>query len=127
MSEAKKAARPGLSAHEGKGLLALAGETFGVFGEEIIEGKDKVVEVTSAKITAVKKTIKKITHKRTGRPSKPAEKTPAKKVAKKVAVAKKSVRVAVPKKAVKNATPSSKKSGWAPKKGTKKKSSSRTK
>jgi hypothetical protein len=115
MSKAKKAAKPAPSAHEGKGFLALAGEAFAVLGEEIIEGKDKVVEVTAAKITAVKKAIKKITHKKTARPSKSAKKTPAKKVAKKVAVAAKKVK------------PASKKSGSAPKKAPKKKSSSRTK
>src|ERR1700685_4149505 len=109
MSKAKKAAKPAPAAHEGKGFLALAGEAFAVLGEEIIEGKDKVVEVTAAKTTAVKKAIKKITHKKTARPSKSAKKTPAKKVAKKVAVAKKSARVAVPKKAVKKVKPASKK------------------
>jgi len=127
MSKAKKAAKAPPSAHEGKGFLALAGEAFAVLGEEIIEGKDKVVEVTAAKITAVKKAIKKITHKKTARPSKAAKKTPAKKVTKKVAVAKKSARVTAPKKAAKKVKPASKKSGSAPKKAPKKKSSSRTK
>ena len=114
MSKAKKVSQPAPAAHEGKGFLALAGEAFAVLGEEIAEGKDKVVEVAGAKITAVKNVIKKITHKKAARTAnsvkKPAKKTPAKKApAKKVAkkAGKKVVRTA--KKAVKKAKPVAKK------------------
>ena len=85
MSKAKKESQPAPPAHEGKGFLALAGEAFAVLGEEIVEGKDKVVEVAAAKITAVKKAIKKITHKKAVRPAKSVKKKPVKKIAKKVA------------------------------------------
>ncbi len=110
MSKAKKSAQPASAAHEGKGFFALAGEAFAVLGEEIIEGKDKVIEVTAAKITAVKKAIKKVTHK------KPVKKAPAKKKA-----------VSAPKKATKKVKPAPKKSAPAPKKAVKKKASSRSK
>ena len=118
MSKAKKAAQPGPAAHEGKGFLALAGEAFSVLGEEIIEGKDKVVEVTAARITAVKKAIKKITHK------KAVKKAPVKKVAKKGVVAPKKVAkkaVTAPKKAAKKGKAAPKKSTPVPKKTVKKK------
>jgi hypothetical protein len=132
MSKSKKETPPVTPAHEGKGFLALAGEAFAVLGEEIIEGKDKVVEVTAAKITAVKKAIKKITHKKPVRPAKPVKKAPAKKGA----VAKKSAgksaagpkkKAAAPKKAAKKGKAAAKKSATAPKKTAKKKSSSRGK
>jgi ribosome-binding protein aMBF1 (putative translation factor) len=114
MSKAKREPQPAPPAHEGKGFLALAGEAFAVLGEEIVEGKDKVVEVAAAQITAVKKAIKKITHKKAARPSKsvkkkavkktPAKKAPAKKV---VSATKKVVKKAksVAKKAVKKKAP----------------------
>ena len=80
MSKAKKPAHPG---HDGKGFFELAGEAFSVLGEEIVEGKDKIVEVTAEKITAVKKAIKKITHKKKA-PKKAAPKKAVKKAVKKV-------------------------------------------
>ena len=82
-----------------KGFLALAGEALHVLGEEIVHGKDKVVEVTAEKFTAVKKAIGKITHKKAAK----------KKVAKKAAVVpKKAVKKAV-KKVAKKAVPAKKK------------------
>lgn len=53
--------------HDGKGFLALAGEAFQVLGEEIVQGKDKVVKVTSEKFETVKKAIRKVTHKKPGK------------------------------------------------------------
>ncbi len=69
----KKSVKPVNPSHNGKGFLALAGEAFSVLGEEIVEGKDKVVEVASEKFTAVKKAIKNITHKK-GAPVRNAKK-----------------------------------------------------
>jgi ribosome-binding protein aMBF1 (putative translation factor) len=103
MSKAKKESQPATPAHQGKGFLALAGEAFAVLGDEIAEGKDKVVEVAGAKITAVKNAINKITHKKTARTAKsvkkPAKKKPAKKTPGKKAPAKKVAKKAVKKKA----------------------------
>jgi hypothetical protein len=78
--------------HEGKGFLTLAGEALHVLGEEIVHGKDKVVEVTAAKFTVVKKAIRKFTHKKAAKKNKvAAKKVVAKKkaagVAKKTAAA----------------------------------------
>jgi hypothetical protein len=76
--------------HEGKGFLALAGEALHVLGEEIVHGKDKVVEVTAAKFTVVKKAIRKFTHKKAAKKNKVvAKKVVAKKVAAKKVAAKK--------------------------------------
>src|ERR1700733_5871790 len=91
MSKSKKETQPAPADHEGKGFFALAGEAFAVLGEEIVEGKDKVVEVAAAKITAAKKAIGKITHKKAARPAKKASKKASKKVAKKAAAAPKKV------------------------------------
>jgi hypothetical protein len=108
MSKAKKESQPATPAHEGKGFLALAGEAFAVLGDEIAEGKDKVVEAAGAKITAVKNAIKKIAHKKTARTAKsvkkpgkksPAKKSPGKKAPVKKAPAKKVAKKAVKKKA----------------------------
>jgi hypothetical protein len=114
MSKSKKAVQP---ASDEKGFIALAGEAFSVLGHEIMEGKDKVVEVASEKFTAVKKAIKKITHKKAAPKKKvaPAKKkavvvkkaVAAKKVAPKKAVKKAAKKVA--KKAVKKAAPGKKK------------------
>jgi hypothetical protein len=111
MSKAKKETQPTPADHEGKGFFALAGEAFAVLGEDIVEGKDKVVEVAAAKFTAVKKAIKKIAHKKAARTSKPAKKA-VKKTVKKAAAAPKKV---------------AKKAKAAPKKAAKKKSSGRRK
>jgi hypothetical protein len=73
----KKTKQPATPAHNGKGFLALAGEAFHVLGEEIIQGKDKVVEVTAEKFTAVKSAIHKITHKKNAAPKKAAKKASA--------------------------------------------------
>jgi hypothetical protein len=114
MAKAKKAPQAAKPAHEGKGFLALAGEAFAVLGEEIIEGKDKVVEVAAAKISSVKKAIKKATHKKAVPQSRTAKKAPAKKAAKKSAGkttgASKKKAVVAPKKAAKTAKAASKKS-----------------
>ena len=111
MSKSKKSANP---EHDGKGFLALAGEALSVLGEEIKEGKDKVVEVAAEKITVFKKAVKRITHKKKAAVKKVAKKAPVKKVAKKA--------VAVPKKAVKKAAKKApaKKAAAAPKKAAKK-------
>jgi hypothetical protein len=101
MSKSKKAVQP---ASGEKGFIALAGEAFSVLGHEIIEGKDKVVEAAAEKFTAVKKAIKKITHKKAAPKKKVVTAKKAvvvKKVAKKKAV--------VAKKAVKKAAPGKKK------------------
>lgn len=76
----KKTNQTGASAPREKGFFALAGEAFHVLGEEIVEGKDKVVEVAADKFSAVKQAIHKITHKN----SAPTRRT-VKKVAKKAA------------------------------------------
>lgn len=129
MSKAKKVVQPAQPApstpadHDGKGFFALAGEAFAVLGEEIVEGKDKVVEVAAAKITAVKKAIKKIAHKK-------AAKKTAKKVAKKAvkkAAAKPKKVAKKAKSALKKAKPAAKKAKPAPKKAAKKKSPGRRK
>ena len=134
MSKSKKVTPPTPPDHEGKGFFALAGEAFAVLGEEIAEGKDKVVDVAAAKITAVKKAINKITHKKAAGASRPAKKSTIKKAAKKAIVpakkagsklvkgAKKVAKkaAAAPKKVAKKAKP-------APKKAPKKKTSGRTK
>jgi hypothetical protein len=118
MSKAKKAAQPAPAKHEEKGFFALAGEAFAVLGEEIVDGKDKVVEVAAAKITSVKNAINKITHK------KAAKKTAKKAPAKRASVAKKTVKKAAtpPKKTAKKAKAAPKKKAKAaPKKAAKKK------
>ena len=85
----KKTKQPAPPAQKDKGFLALAGEAFHVLGEEILEGKDKVVEVASEKFTAVKKAIQKVTHKNTaptrGKVNKAVKKAAPKKVVKKAA------------------------------------------
>src|ERR1700683_5052090 len=86
MSQTKKETQPTSAAHEGKGFFALAGEAFAVLGEEIVEGKDKVVKAAAAQITAVKKAVKKITHKKSSGRSGPVKKAAAKKKAVKKAV-----------------------------------------
>lgn len=73
-----------------KGFLALAGEALHVLGEEIVEGKDKVVETAGEKFSQLKRAVSKITHKK---------KAPAKRVAKRAA--KKRVVKKAPKKAAK--------------------------
>ena len=87
----KKTKQPAAPAQKDKGFLALAGEAFHVLGEEVLEGKDKVVEVASEKFTAVKKAIQKVTHKNTaparGKVKKAAPKKAVKKAAGKVTAA----------------------------------------
>jgi len=92
--------------HDGKGFLELAGEAVAVLGEEIVEGKDKIVEVASEKFTAMKKAIKKFRKKKVTS-ARSAKKTPVKKAVKKAVkkVAKKS-----PKKATKTKSAKPKKS-----------------
>ena len=88
-----------------KGFLALAGEAFHVLGEDIIEGKDKVLEVTAEKFASVKKKISDLTHKNQA-PAKRTVKAAVKKTVPK-AVKKtlpKTVKKAVPK-AVKKTVP----------------------
>lgn len=93
----KKTTQPAKQIHKEKGFLALAGEALHVLGEDIVEGKDKVVEAASEKFAAVKKTINKITHKKAApakriakkaAKKKSALKKPVKKVAKKIVRAK---------------------------------------
>jgi hypothetical protein len=88
-----------------KGFLNLAGEAFVVLGAEIVEGKDKVVEVMGEKFTTLKSAISNLTHKKKkARPKKAVKKAaPVKKVAKKAAVAKKKVAPAKKKAASKKA------------------------
>jgi hypothetical protein len=113
--------------HEEKGFLAVAGEALSILGEEIVEGKDKVVEATVETFTVVKKAIKNLTHKKTVPPKKKApvtKKVAAKKTVKKVAkkVAKKAVKkaVAAPKKVVKKAVKKTVKKSAPVKKAAKK-------
>jgi hypothetical protein len=73
---------PAHAAHDGKGFLELAGEAVAVLGEEIVEGKDKIVEVASEKFSAVKKAIKKFTKKKAA-PAKKVKKKAVKKALKK--------------------------------------------
>ena len=72
--------------HNEKGFLALAGEALHTLGEEIVHGKDKVVEVTAEMFSVVKKAIRKITQKK-----KPAA-TDKKSAPKKAGAKKKAVR-----------------------------------
>lgn len=90
MPSMKKQTQP--STQEHKGFLVLAGEALHVLGEEIKEGKDKVVETAADKFTQLKKVVSKITHKK---------KAPAKRVAKKAG--KKRVVKKAPKKVAKKA------------------------
>ena len=99
----KKTKQPASPANDSKGFLALAGEAFHVLGEEILEGKDKVVEVASERFTAVKKAIQKATHRKTAQARGKVKKAAPKAVKK--AAPKKVVKKAVPKKAVKKAAP----------------------
>ena len=99
----KKQTQPTAEAH--KGFLALAGEALHVLGEDIVEGKDKVVETAAEKFTQIKQAVGKITHKKKAPvkrvAKKAARKAPAKKAAKKAAkkVAKKAVKKVAKKKA----------------------------
>ena len=79
-----------------KGFLELAGEAFSVLGAEIVEGKDKLVEVASEKIEGIKKTIKNLTKKKIA-----TKKVPLKKVARKAATKKTAVKSAAKKAGVK--------------------------
>jgi DNA-binding protein HU-beta len=88
MQKTKKAAE--IPAHE-KGFLELAGEAMTVLGHEIVEGKDKLVEVTAETFTAVKKAVKKKFAQKK-KPVKKAAKKAVKKVAKKVVSKKKAAR-----------------------------------
>ena len=101
----KSTTAPKKTNHE-KGFIALAGEAFHVLGEEIIEGKDKVLEAASEKLTAVKKTFKNLTHKKAAKPKstiKKAANKVVKKAAKKTA-GKNAVTKPTGKKVVKKAT-----------------------
>ena len=102
--------------HEDKGFLQLAGEAISVLGHEIVEGKDKLMDAASEKITAVKKAIKKIRKKKAVVVRK-AKATPVKKTVKKVA--KKTVKKAAAKVVKKAAVKTPKKT--AKKKPAKKK------
>lgn len=116
MSKSKKSS----NTSKEKGFLSLAGEAFVVLGHEIVEGKDKVVEVTAEKITAIKEGVGHLLHSK-----KATAKKTSKKVAPKKTTAKKPA-VAVKKGAAKKAAPAPKKTGTkpvkktAPKKATKK-------
>jgi uncharacterized membrane protein len=92
----KKTTQPAKQIHKEKGFLALAGEALHVLGDDIIEGKDKVVEAASEKFAAVKKTINKITHKKAA-PVKRTVKKAAKKIAAKKTATKKPVKKAAKK------------------------------
>jgi hypothetical protein len=61
MSKSKKTAASG---HDNKGFLELAGEALSVLGTDIADGKDKVVEVASEKITVFKRAVGNIIHKK---------------------------------------------------------------
>jgi hypothetical protein len=86
----KKKTQPATPAHNDKGFLALAGEALHVLGEEIVEGKDKVMEVAADKFAAVKKAIKNIAHKKVATSTRTTKKA-----------VKKAVKKAAPKKAAK--------------------------
>lgn len=96
----KKAKKTVADKHEGKGLLNLAGEALSVLGEEIIEGKDKLVEAASEKFTSLKKSIKKLTTKKATPKKKAVEKKVIKKIAPKKVAKKVVAKKAVLKKAV---------------------------
>jgi hypothetical protein len=72
MSKAKKPVQP---AEQNKGFLKLAGEALSVLGGDIVESKDKVVEVAAEKFTVFREAVGKIVHKK--KPAKPAKKTAA--------------------------------------------------
>ena len=102
MTKSKKSAQP---APENKGFLKLAGEALSVLGSDIVEGKEKVVEAASEKITVFKQAVGKIIHRE--KPGKPAKKKAAAKTAKKVAKApvKKAAKKKQPARRVKKVAP----------------------
>jgi hypothetical protein len=120
MSKAKQQPEPMPAKPEEKGFLALAGEAFSVLGEEIVQGKNKVVEVAVAKITSVKKSIDKITHKKKATRSRKAAPKKGSSAAKKAKPAAKKG-----KPAAKKAKPAARKAKPAPKKAAKKKAVAR--
>jgi hypothetical protein len=89
--------------HEGKGFLDLAGEAMKVLGEEIVEGKDKLMDAASEKFESVKKAVKKKFAKKKATPKPKRKSAPAKKAAKKTA------RKVAPKKAAKKSATAKKK------------------
>ncbi len=97
MKKTKKAAPT--ETHDDKGFLELAGEAMTVLGHEIVEGKDKLVDMASQKITAVKKAMHKIGKKKVVKKS----------VKKSVAKVAKKVAARVPQKSTKKKAPAKKK------------------
>jgi len=97
--------------HEGKGFLDLAGEAMKVLGEEIVEGKDKLVDAASEKFASVKKAMKKKFATKKVTPRLKRKSAPAKKTAKKTGgrTATKASRKAAPKKAAKKSALAKKK------------------
>jgi hypothetical protein len=95
MTKAKKTTTQ--PAHE-KGFFELAGEAMTVLGHNVLEGKDKLVEVASEKFTDVKKAIKKKFAKKKAVVKKAAKKTVKKVVIKKSEVVNKPVKKVAPKK-----------------------------
>jgi F0F1-type ATP synthase epsilon subunit len=100
MKKTKKENVP--ASHEGKGFLTLAGEALSVLGEEIVEGKDKLVAAASEKINEVKKAIKKAAKKKAA-PARKKKSVAAKKPSKKPVV-KTARKASVKKKSVKKST-----------------------
>ncbi|MDP4148673.1 MAG: hypothetical protein Q8927_21550 [Bacteroidota bacterium] len=115
----KKVNTPSKSAPEQEGFLSLAGKALSVLGEDIVEGKDKMMEVASEKFTAIKKTIKKITHKKAA-PARKAKKKAAPVKKKVVAVRKKVVAVRKKGVPVKKKASAAKKKAASPKKAVRK-------
>lgn len=116
MSKSKK---PSDTSKE-KGFLSLAGEAFSVLGHDIVEGKDKVVEVASEKITAIKEGVGHLLHPKKAVPKKASKKAAPKKAVPRKAAAKKpaTAKKAASKKA--SSRPKTPVKKTAPKKATKK-------
>jgi hypothetical protein len=89
----KKQAQPAAQSH--KGFLELAGEALHVLGEEIVEGKDKVVETASGKFKQLKTAVGNLTHKKKKAAAKRVVKKAVKKVPAKKAAGKRVVKKAV--------------------------------
>ena len=99
---------------EAKSAFRIAGEAIGTIGHEIVEGKDKLVELSEAAVDKFKSVKKAISKKIAPKKVKPAAKKKVAAVKKKAATVKKSA-----KKVVKKVAKKIKKA--APKKVTKKK------
>src|ERR1700730_1953859 len=80
----KKSSKPAPAEAEVRGIFQQAGEVIGSIGNNIIEGKDKVLDAVSGEFQVVKKAFKKKFARKIATPAK-SKKPAAKKAAKKTA------------------------------------------